>query len=113
MDKQKLPNAQAVLILGILSVITCCCYGVVGIILGIVALVMAKKDMQTYNAAPELYSNYSQLNVGRVLAIIGITISTIYLAIVLYLLIAVGPEGLMEMQKNLMEKAKYQEEMNQ
>ena len=52
MEKQKLPNATAVLILGIASIITCCCYGVLGIITGVVALVLAKKDTQVYLENP-------------------------------------------------------------
>ncbi len=110
MEKQRLPNAQSVLILGILSIVTCCCYGIFGLILGIVALVLAKKDLQSYRNEPELYLNYSQLNVGRVLSIIGITLSTISLMVFLYLFIFVGQEGILKMQKNLMEKAKYNQE---
>lgn len=75
---QKLPNANLVLILGILSIITCCCYGVIGLILGIVALVLAKKDKAMYLENPQAYSNYSNLNIGRILAIIGIVLSILY-----------------------------------
>ena len=53
--KQKLPNATAVLVLGILSILTCCCYGVIGLILGIVALVLASRDMKLYFENPESY----------------------------------------------------------
>ncbi|HEX8268563.1 MAG TPA: CCC motif membrane protein [Flavobacterium sp.] len=102
MEKQKLPNANAVLILGILSIITCCCYGVVGLILGIVALVLAKKDMEIYRSQPELYSNYSNLNTGRILAYIGIALSAVYLIITVYFLATVGMEGMQEMQQEMM-----------
>ena len=44
MENQKLPNATAVLILGIFSILICCCYGIFSIILGVVALVLANKD---------------------------------------------------------------------
>ena len=44
MDQQKLPNATAVLVLGILSIVTCCCYGIPGIVAGIIGLVLYKKD---------------------------------------------------------------------
>ena len=71
MEKQKLPNAIAVLILGILSIPTCCFYGS-GLIFGIIALVLAKKDMALYKQDPALYDGYSNLNTGRILAIIGI-----------------------------------------
>ena len=71
MEKQKLPNATAVLILGICSILTCCCWGIIGLILGIVAIILAQKDLKLYNENPELYGGYSNLNTGKILAIIG------------------------------------------
>ena len=99
MEHQKLPNATAVLILGIFSILTCCCWGVLGLVLGIIALVLAKKDLALYNADPQLYSNYSNLNTGRILAIVGIVLSAIYLVVNIYFLVTIGQEGLMEMQQ--------------
>lgn len=104
MEKQKLPNATAVLVLGILSIVTCCCYGIIGLILGIIALVLAKKDKALYFESPELYSNYSNLNTGRILAIIGIVLSTIYLIANIYFYVTIGQEGLMEMQQQWIEQ---------
>jgi uncharacterized protein MpPF26 len=104
MEKQKLPNANAVLILGILSIPTCCCWGIVGLILGIVALVLAKKDQALYLENPELYSNYSNVNTGRILAYIGIALSAIYLIWTIYSLIFIGQEGMMEMQQQWLEQ---------
>ena len=54
MEKRNLPNATAVLVLGIVSILSCCCYGIVGIIFGAVALFLAQKDLKLYNAEPEL-----------------------------------------------------------
>lgn len=68
-----LPNATAVLILGILSIIGCCFWGI-GIIFGVIALVLANKDTKLYKANPSAYSNYSTLNTGRILAIVGIVL---------------------------------------
>lgn len=68
-----LPNATAVLILGILSIIGCCFWGI-GIIFGVIALVLASKDTKLYKANPSAYSNYSTLNTGRILAIVGIVL---------------------------------------
>lgn len=99
MENQKLPNANAVLILGILSILTCCCWGIVGVILGIVALVLAKKDTALYNENPTWYSNYSNLNTGRILAIIGLVLSAIYAIWTIYSLIFIGQAGMMEMQQ--------------
>jgi hypothetical protein len=70
-----LPNATAVLVLGILSIVFACCYGL-GLVLGIIALVLAAKDIQRYKTSPELYAewSYKNLKAGRVCAIVGVSI---------------------------------------
>jgi hypothetical protein len=110
MEKQKLPNATAVLVLGILSILTCCCWGVIGLILGIVALILAKKDIALYIENPELYDGYSNINTGRVLAIIGIVLSCLYLVFTIYLKINFTDEEMKGIQENLLEKIKQQQE---
>lgn len=112
MEKQKLPNSTAVLVLGIMSILSCCCYGVVGVVIGVVALVLANKDMKLYTENPELYSGYPNINAGRILAIIGLILSTIYLIFTVYLYVFVGEQGMKDMQENLMEKFKYEQENN-
>ena len=104
MENQKLPNATAVLVLGIASIITCCCYGILGIILGIVGLVISKKDLVLYNENPTQYINYSNLNIGRILCIIGIVLSGIYLIYTIFLFSTIGYEGLQQMQEEMMRK---------
>lgn len=102
--QQSLPNATAVLILGILSIVTCCCYGVIGLILGIIALVLAKKDKGLYNANPVAYTDGSlkNLNAGRICAIIGLVLNIIYL--LLYVaLIAIFGFGILTDQEALKE----------
>lgn len=89
MEKQKLPNATAVLILGILSILGCCFY-FVGIIFSIIALVMSKKDMVLYRANPEGYDNYGNLKTGRTLAIIGLIINIIGVLMMIALGVAFG-----------------------
>lgn len=76
MEKQKLPNAIAVLILGILSIPGCCFYGI-GLVFGIIALVLAKKDTALYNSNPDGYDNYGNVKTGKILAIIGIVLNVI------------------------------------
>ncbi|MBK8599953.1 MAG: DUF4190 domain-containing protein [Flavobacterium sp.] len=110
MEKQKLPNATAVLVLGILSILTCCCWGFIGLILGIVALVLAKKDMALYIENPEQYLGYSNINTGKVLAIIGIVLSSLYLIFMIYLEINFTDEELKGIQENLIEKIKHQQQ---
>ena len=97
LTNQKLPNAMAVLILGILSILTCCCYGL-GLVLAIVALVLYKKDMVLYNANPQGYSNYSNLNIGRILAIIGIVLNVIYLIMLVWMIATFGWEGMQDQE---------------
>lgn len=110
MEKQKLPNATAVLILGISSILTCCCWGIIGLVLGIVALVLAKKDLQLYRENPGIYTGYSNLNTGKVLAIIGIILGSIYFIFTIYLYAVVGQDGLKDFEQNLIEKMKQQQE---
>ena len=110
MEKQNLPNATAVLVLGILSIIGCCCYGILGLIFGIIALILANKDKQIYVQNPELYSNYGNLNTGRILAIIGIVISTLYILFYIWLFATLGMEAF---QDPLIMQEKIREMMGQ
>ena len=48
MEKQKLPNATTSLVLGILSIVTCICYGVIGLPLGIIAFILGNKAMKEF-----------------------------------------------------------------
>ncbi|MCU7577941.1 CCC motif membrane protein [Riemerella anatipestifer] len=98
MMKQNLPNATLVLVFGILSILGCCCYGVPGIILGVVALVMYKKDSQLYLVNPELYANYSNLSTGRILAIIGIILSALNVLAYVVLIVLFGFEALIDQE---------------
>jgi len=88
---QNLPNSNIILIMGILSIVFCWWHFVslVGIILGIITLVMAHKEMAVYRAHPDRYSLGSLNNVktGRTCAIIGLTISIIIFVFVLLLIV--------------------------
>lgn len=87
-----LPNATAVLVLGILSIVGCFCYGIVGLILGIIGLALAQKDMRLLAASPGLYSQSSagNLKAGRVCSIIGVCLSALYVLFIIAYLIFVG-----------------------
>ncbi|MES2543420.1 MAG: CCC motif membrane protein [Bacteroidota bacterium] len=112
MENRNLPNATAVLVLGICSIVTCCCYGIVGLIFGIIALVLAKKDLQLYQESPELYSNYANLNTGKILAIIGVVLSSVYLIATIYIYVAIGEQGMKDMMENWEAKMEHQEQEN-
>ncbi len=83
MEKQKLPNSTGVLVLGILSILGCCCYGFIGLILGIVALVLAKKATALHYETPDEYDGINNVKTGKILAIVGIILSAIYLIIII------------------------------
>ncbi|WBX72279.1 CCC motif membrane protein [Tenacibaculum retecalamus] len=92
MEKQKLPNSTGVLVLGILSILTCCCYGFIGLILGIVALVLAKKATTLHNNNPEDYNGIKNVKTGKILAIVGIILSAIYLILIIGMIAFFGLE---------------------
>jgi hypothetical protein len=73
-----LPNATAVLVLGILSIPACCCYGI-GLVPAIIALFLAKSASKQYLAEPGKYleSSYKNLTTGNICAWIGLIISVI------------------------------------
>lgn len=99
-----LPNSTIVLVLGILSILTCCCYGIIGVILAIVALVLSKKDKALYemNIGAYTESSFKNLNAGRVCAIIGLILSVLYLIMVIIVVIMFG-FGAMSNQEALRE----------
>ncbi len=103
MEKRDLPNSTLILVFGILSIIGCCCYGVAGVVFGIIALVMSKKAMEIYNAQPELYTGYQNVKTGRILAIIGLVLSALSLlsTIVMFLFYG-GIEGIQEIQQEIL-----------
>ena len=75
MEKQNLPNSTLILVFGILSIVTCWCYGFIGLILGIIAIVLASKSAKLYQAEPDLYSGYGNVQAGKIMAFIGIILS--------------------------------------
>jgi hypothetical protein len=86
-SKRPLPNATTVLVLGIVSIVTAFCYGIIGIVCGIIALVLAKKDMQMYKENPEEFDGYSNLNAGRICAIVGLSLGCLmFLIFIVYII---------------------------
>ncbi|AUP81139.1 CCC motif membrane protein [Flavivirga eckloniae] len=98
MEQQKLPNSTLILVFGILSIVTCCCYGIVGLILGVVALVLAKKATQLYAENPEDYTGFQNVKTGKVLAIIGIVLSLLYAIFVIWLFATFGWEAMQDQE---------------
>jgi len=94
MEKQTLPNSTLILVFGILSIITCWCYGVLGLILGIVALVLANKAIALYKTAPENYLGFGNVKAGKIMAIIGIVLSVAYLIFIIWAISYIGWEAI-------------------
>lgn len=104
MEKQTLPNSTLILVFGILSIVGCCCYGILGVIFAIVAIVLAKKATTLYTENPELYTGYQNVKTGKILAYIGLGLSIIYLVYTIFIIATVGFDGIMEMQEKMMEQ---------
>ena len=78
------PNSNAILTLGILSIITCCCCnGIIGIILSIIAIVLAAKSKREFNRNSDMYDERTlgKVNAGRTCAIIGLTVGLLMFVI--------------------------------
>lgn len=77
----ELPGATSSLVLGILSISMCYCWGTVGLVLAIVGLSMGVKAISIYNANPEIYTEGSlkNANSGKVCSIIGLVLSVLLL----------------------------------
>ncbi|MFC6268848.1 CCC motif membrane protein [Frigoriflavimonas asaccharolytica] len=91
---QKLPNATASLVLGILGILGTCCYVVPGLIMGIIGLILAGMDTKKYKANPAMYDNYSTVKTGKILSIIAIVISFIFIAFVVWMFAYIGWENM-------------------
>lgn len=89
MKNKKLPNEAPVLVLGILSICFCAAWGIPGLVMGIVSLVLYKKDRQVYETDPDAYEqSFKNSNAGKICAIIGVSLSAItFLFILLYFLL--------------------------
>ncbi|MDR2805613.1 MAG: hypothetical protein LBB85_08250 [Dysgonamonadaceae bacterium] len=88
-----LPNATVILVLGIISIVGCCCtYGTVGIICSIIAIVLAKSASGLYAANPQKYteSSYKNVNAGKICAWIGLIPSVLYVVFMIFLVATLG-----------------------
>lgn len=95
-QNQNLPNSTTILVLGICSIVTCACGGIVGLGLGITSLVMGKKARlmyENYPAGTFNESSYNNMKAGKICAIIGVCLSGlafIYWCFWLIYFIAIG-----------------------
>ncbi|HNS16621.1 MAG TPA: CCC motif membrane protein [Bacteroidales bacterium] len=87
--QEVLPNSTAVLIMGILSIIVCCG---LGLVLSIIALVMASKGKRLYEANPGKYAegSYNNMKAGKICAIIGLIINLLVSLYYLIVIVIIG-----------------------
>jgi hypothetical protein len=86
--KAMLPNATAVLVLGILSIVCSCFF--VGLILGIIGLVLGNKSKKLYKENPANWDGYGQLNAGWIMSIIGLVLGAIYIIYYIIWIMIIG-----------------------
>jgi len=94
MEQQQLPNSTLILVFGIISIVLCWCYGIIGLPLSIVAIVLAGKAKKTYMENPELYTGYQNMNTGRILAIIGLILNILFICYIIWVLSQIGWDAL-------------------
>lgn len=93
LQQESLPNAKAVLILGIGSIIGFLCGGgIIGLIMSIIAVVLAKGDRALLRANPGHYTaeSVSNLNTGRVAALIILWTSVVLILFAILIIVALG-----------------------
>jgi hypothetical protein len=104
MEEQKLPNVTIILVLGIASIVLCWCYGVLGLILSIVALVLAMNASKTYKQSPEDYTNYSALKTAKIVAIIGLVLNILFILFIAGFIALIGWDVLESQDPELMQE---------
>ncbi|MCW3077196.1 MAG: hypothetical protein JWO32_1805 [Bacteroidetes bacterium] len=90
--QQVLPNSIGALVLGILSIVFCWCYGLLAIIMGIIAIVLANQGEKLYNVNPQAYtlSSFKNLKAGKICGIIGLSLGALYIIVIIVYFIIVG-----------------------
>ncbi|EDP70095.1 putative integral membrane protein [Flavobacteriales bacterium ALC-1] len=107
MEKQMLPNATLALVMGILSIVGCCCYGLPGIIFGVVALIISLKSEKIYKQNPEDYLGYGNVKAGKIMGIVGIVLGVLFAAYMVWIVSMIGwdalgdPELMMERAREM------------
>jgi len=112
MQQKQLPNATLVLVFGIISIVLCWCYGIIGLPLGIVAIILGNKAIKVDQQQPDVYLGVQNAKIGKILGIIGVILNLLFIAYIVWILSLIGwdalgdPELMMERAKELEEKMK-------
>ena len=98
MERQSLPNATISLVLGIFSVITCICYGIIGLPLGITAFVLGNKALKIHSESPENYKGSGNASAGKILGIVGIILNLIFILVIVWVISKIGWENIQDQE---------------
>lgn len=92
MGMEQLPNATAALVLGIVSIALCWCYGIVGLITGIIAVVIGSKAMKAHALEPGRYTegSFKNAQAGKVCGIIGLALSALMFLYLVFMIVIYG-----------------------
>ncbi len=104
MEQRKLPNTTLIIVLSIASIVLCWCYGVLGIILSVIALILANNSSKLFNANPEMYTDYGAIKTGKVLAIIGLVLNILVILMFLWVISILGWDALMSGDEELIKE---------
>ena len=86
--QKTIPNANAVLVLGIISIVGCILYGIPGLVCGIIALVLHKKVKATYLTNKPMYeTSYKNAQAGYICAIIGTILSALFFLYFIFVIV--------------------------
>ena len=88
--KEKLPNSTASLVLGILSIVTCWCYGFPGIITGVIGLILGNNATKIHNENPDTYEGIGNATAGKVTSIIGLVLTVFFTAYIIWMFTKLG-----------------------
>ena len=80
-----LPNATAVFVLGIVSILLSCFF--IGLLPGIIGILLSREGRNLHKANPYIYRDHGLLKAGFILSIIGISISAVYAIFMLVLVL--------------------------
>ncbi|AJR03970.1 CCC motif membrane protein [Siansivirga zeaxanthinifaciens] len=111
MEKQNLPNSTLTLVMGILSIVGCCCYGAPGLIFAIIAIILGTKATNIYKEAPENYDGYGNVKAGKIMGYIGLILSILFVVFIIWIITYFGWETLQNedlMREKLMELQQQQ-----
>ena len=98
MEKQSLPNATLSLVLGIFSIVTCICYGIIGLPLGIAAFVLGNKALNVNRENPEDYKGAGNANAGKILGIVGVILNLLFILVIVWVIYKIGWENLQDQE---------------